>query len=262
MGLGLSVFPADISVGQTFVLFCFPKPEIFCLKKLHPDFSVAKKASPTYMSHCRRGEGILGPPVLSLNPLCSSQGGKDIAEAKRRGSSKHGQNWMLLPGGWEENPGPCSSTVQWYLGCCCCLAAHGFAHAKSCACWALLWDFLSVFGVNRKSGRYQDMGKLVMGWEPSRTQGRVAPCLSRLGSRRQSWGAGCGVWGMGPPSPVQLRKVHFLPWCYAWLEEFFFPEDDNTWYCITSLLEVTDGLPGRYFLKLILWRDLFSFQSA
>lgn len=41
-------------------------------------------------------------------------------------------------------------------------------------------------------------------------------------ARRKSWGSGSGVWGVGPPSPVQLRKVHFLPWCYTWLEEYFF----------------------------------------
>lgn len=77
MGLGLSVFPTDISMGQIF-FFCFTKMDIFCLKNLHPDFSTEKKTCPTHVTHCRRGEAISSHLSCPSNHSAAARVGRTL----------------------------------------------------------------------------------------------------------------------------------------------------------------------------------------
>lgn len=168
-----------LSEENTWVWACLSFPLTSLWDRLFSSFSkngkiLPEKPSPRLFkgekdtSHpCESLLKRLGPPLVLLNPLCSSWGGKDIANGKHRSSSKpsqSGQQWISLSRGWDENPAPCSTTIQWDLGCGC-LAAHSFAHAESCACWACLWGFLSVFGLNKKAGTKR---RWKIWWETSR----------------------------------------------------------------------------------------------
>lgn len=163
------------------LFFLFSKKDIFCLKNLHPDFSMEKKTCPTHVSHCRRGEAILGHLCCPSTHSAAARVERTLLmQNTEAAQSPHsvGNAEFHCPEGERKilvlAVAPFSGT--WAA------AAHSFACTKSCACWACLWDFLSVFGLSRKSRQYKETGNLIRGWQSSRMQGRFAPRLSRLGS--------------------------------------------------------------------------------
>lgn len=202
MGLGLSVFPTDISMGQVFFLFS-KNGHILPEKPSSRLLNGEKDMSHPCDSLPERGS-YLGPPLLPLKPLCSSQGGKDIADAKYRGSSKpsqHGRRWIPLSRGREENPSPCSSTIQWDLSCSCsqlCLYQKLCLLSLSVGFSKCIWSEQKKQAIQRDGNPYQGMTVQQDAGEVCPTSEQVGKYLKHMRNiaRRKSWGPGSGVWDL------------------------------------------------------------------